>query len=124
MITSLFLNRNTFCKVLQLFVMRLYDDISNILTIFMDGFIQDEEIDGCQNQAKVPLITSESVNFKCSFLLLLISLLRRRFCIALSSILFELFGNVKSSSAFLILICSFRNFPIFAVASRLQYPSI
>ena len=35
--------------------MRLYDDINYILTIFRDGFIQDKEINGCENQAKVTL---------------------------------------------------------------------
>ena len=35
--------------------MRLYDDINYILTIFMDRFIQDKEINGCENQAKVTL---------------------------------------------------------------------
>ena len=36
-------------------MMRLYDGVYYILTVFMDVIIQDKEIDGCQNQAKVAL---------------------------------------------------------------------
>ena len=38
-------------------MMHVYGDINNVLTIFMDSLIQNKEINGCQNQAKVVVIS-------------------------------------------------------------------
>ena len=70
--------------------MRLYDDINYILTIFMDRFIQDKEINGCENQAK------SFVNFRSSFLLLLMAFLKRHFRMASLPVLFEGILNAKN----------------------------